>query len=128
MIQVFASEDDNENDKVQLNLYNLKKKIVIQGSHKELWKDREFDILKTLVDNCIHNKDLSECYFVIAGVKINIECSNESDPSDIEEDEFPGEEARVRSHTIGPLMLLQTVMMMKWTLNLKISALNPELY
>ena len=54
---VFTSQDDS--DKVQLftlNLYNLKKKIMIQGSHKELWKDREFDILKTLVDDCIHSK------------------------------------------------------------------------
>ena len=36
LIQVFASQDDN--DKVQLftlNLYNLKKKIMIQGSHKK---------------------------------------------------------------------------------------------
>ena len=83
LIQVFASQDDN--DKVQLftlNLYNLKKKIMIQGSHIEQWKDREFDILKTLVDDCIHNKDLSESYFVITGVRINIECSDELDPSD----------------------------------------------
>ena len=67
---------------------------MIQGSHKELGKDREFDILKTLVDDCIHNKDLSESYFVIAGVRINIECSDELDPSDNEEEEFSGEEAQ----------------------------------
>ena len=93
LIQVFASQDDN--DKVQLftlNLYNLKKNIMIQGSHKELWKDREFNILKTLVDDCIHNKHLSESYFIVTGVRINIECSDELDPSDNEK-EFPGEEA-----------------------------------
>ena len=57
LIQVFASQDHK--DKVQLftlKLYNLSKKIMIQGSHKELWKDREFDILKTLVDDCIRRK------------------------------------------------------------------------
>ena len=94
LIQVFASQDDN--DEVQLftlNLYNLKKKIMIQGSHKELWKDREFNILKNLVDDCIHNKDLSESYFIVTGVRINIECSDELDPSDNEE-EFPVEEAQ----------------------------------
>ena len=94
LIQVFASQDDN--DEVQLftlNLYNLKKKIMIQGSHKELWKDREFNILKNLVDDYIHNKDLSESYFIVTGVRINIECSDELDPSDNEE-EFPVEEAQ----------------------------------
>ena len=71
LIRVPASQDDN--DKVQLftlNLYNLKKKIMIQGLHKEQWKDRESHILKTLVDDCNHNKDLSESYIVIIGVRI----------------------------------------------------------
>ena len=67
---------------------------MIQGSHTELWKDREFDILKALVDDCIQNKDLSESYFVITRVRINIKCSDELDPSDNEEEEFPGEEAQ----------------------------------
>ena len=49
--------------------------------------------MKTLVDDCIHNKDLSESYFIITGVRINIECSDELDHSDNEE-EFPGEEAQ----------------------------------
>ena len=40
---------------------------------------------------------------------------------------FQEKKHRVNSHTIGPLMLCQTVMMMKWTLNLKNSSLNREL-
>ena len=79
---------------------------MIQGLHKELWKDREFDILTTLVDDCIQNKDLSESCFVITGVRINIECSDELDPSDNEEEEFPGEEAQGEESHDRPINVL----------------------
>ena len=67
------------------NVYCMKKKIMVQGSHKDLWLKKEFPLLKKLVDDCINGKDLSDCYFLVTGVRI--EFNNEDLlPSDNEED------------------------------------------
>ena len=43
-----------------LNVYCMKKKIMVPGFHKDLWLKKEFPLLKKLVDDCINGKDLSE--------------------------------------------------------------------
>ena len=69
-----------------LNIYCMKKKIMVQGSHKDLWLKKEFPLLKKLVDDCINGKDLSECYFLVTGVRIEFNNNEDLLPSDNEED------------------------------------------
>ena len=69
-----------------LNVYCMKKKIMVQGSHKDLWLKKEFPLLRKLVDDCINGKDLSECYFLVTGVRIEFNNNEDLLPSDNEED------------------------------------------
>ena len=59
---------------------------MVQGSHKDLWLKKEFPLLKKLVDDCINGKDLSECYFLVTGVRIELNNNEDLLPSDNEED------------------------------------------
>ena len=68
-----------------LNVYCMKKKLMVQGSHKDLWLKKESPLLKKLVDDCINGKDLSECYFRVTGVRIEFNNKENLLPSDNEE-------------------------------------------
>ena len=69
-----------------LNIYCMKKKIMVQGSHKDLWLKKDLPLLKKLVDDCINGKDLSDCYFLVTGVRTESNINEDLSPSDNEED------------------------------------------
>ena len=43
-------EDDSKVNLSTLNLHSSKRKIMIQGSHKDVWVKNEFQLLKKLID------------------------------------------------------------------------------
>ena len=71
---------------VSLNVYTLKKKIMVQGSHKDLWLKQEFSLLKKLVDEAVQGKNLSESYLLMTGVEVTVGSNDDLVPSDNEED------------------------------------------
>ena len=79
-------EDDSKVNLFTLNLYNLKRKIMIQGSHKDVWVKNEFQLLKKLVDAYSEDENLSDIYFLVTGTKIEVQ-NEELVPSDNEEEE-----------------------------------------
>ena len=69
-----------------LNIYIMKKKIMLQGTHREVWLKNEFNLLKKLVDDCVEGKNMAESYFLMTGVKIPVDNNDDLIPSDDEED------------------------------------------
>ena len=69
-----------------LNIYIMKKKIMVQRTHREVWLKNEFNLLKKLVDDCVQGKNMAESYFLMTGVKIPVDNNDDLIPSDDEED------------------------------------------
>ena len=79
-------EDDSKVNLFTLNLYNSKRKIMIQGSHKDVWIKNELQLLKKLVDTYSEDENLSDIYFLASGTKIEVQ-NEDLVPSDNEEEE-----------------------------------------
>ena len=63
LIRVYSTSDDGKVSLFTFNVYTLKKKIMVQGSHKDLWLKQEFSLLKKLVDEAVQeNNDWSRSY------------------------------------------------------------------
>ena len=58
LIRVYSTSDDGKVSLFTLNVYTLKKKIMVQGSHKDLWLKQEFSLLTKLVDEAVQGKNL----------------------------------------------------------------------
>ena len=69
-----------------LNICIMKKKIMVQGTHREVWLKNEFNLLKKLADDCVQGKNMAESYFLMTGVKIPVDNNDDLIPSDDEED------------------------------------------
>ena len=78
-------EDDSKVNLFTLSLYNLKRKLMIQGSHKDVWVKNEFQLLKKLVDAYSEDENLSDIYFLATGTKIEVQ-NEDLVPSDNEEE------------------------------------------
>ena len=86
LIRVYSTSDDGKVSLFTLNIYTLKKKIMVQGSHKDLWLKQEFSLLKKLVDEAVQGKNLSESYLLMTGVEVTVGSNDDLVPSDNEED------------------------------------------
>ena len=114
------SENGDVVEKVKLftlNIYIMKKKIMVQGTHREVWLKNEFNLLKKLVDVCVQGKNMAESYFLMTGVKIPVDNNDDLIPSDDEEDPT----VRLTSWKLGlnRYHYLQIQMRMRTTLYLR---------
>ena len=69
-----------------VELIQLERKIMIQGSHKDVWVKNEFQLLKKLVDAYSEDENLSDIYFLATGTKIEVQ-NEDLVPSDNEKEE-----------------------------------------
>ena len=95
LVKVFEVAGDEKNQIFTITMYRGLRKVMIQGTHRDLWKKVEFPLLFRVVNAVIReHKSYSDAYFDCTNVRIVI---TEEDlvPRDHERDdeqEFQGEQ------------------------------------
>ena len=73
MVKVFEVAGDEKNQIFTITMYKRLRKVMIQGTHRDLWKKVEFPLLFRVVNAVIReDKSYSDAYFDCTNVRIVI--------------------------------------------------------